>query len=75
MINSQILQSVKQQLVAFANQDSFGSSIEQTFGNKIDQSKLLILRDQWLAEDFSFIPEIDILWGGGARYSQWSLWS
>jgi Ca2+-binding RTX toxin-like protein len=63
MLDPKILQSVKQQLATFANQDSFGSLIEQTFGNKVDQSKLLILRHQWLAGDFSFIPEIEILWG------------
>ncbi len=64
MLNSQSLQTVYKQLVTFAAQDNFEDSIEQIFGSKIDRVKLSILRDRWLNDDFTTIPEIEILSGG-----------
>jgi Ca2+-binding RTX toxin-like protein len=63
MLNPQALQVVKQKLSAFASQDSFESSIEQIFGSKIDKVKLSILRGQLRRNDFSVIPEIEVLAG------------
>jgi Ca2+-binding RTX toxin-like protein len=64
MLNPQALQTVYKQLATFAAQDNFEDSIEQIFGTKIDRVKLSILRNRWLNDDFSVIPEIEILSGG-----------
>jgi hypothetical protein len=61
MINQQYLQFVQGQLAQFAAQDNFESIIFTAFGDRVDLSLLQDLRQQWLAGDFSLIPEIQVL--------------
>jgi serralysin len=64
MINQQYLQFVQGQLAQFATQDNFESIIFTAFGNRVDLLLLQDLRQQWLAGDFSVIPEIQVLENG-----------
>jgi Ca2+-binding RTX toxin-like protein len=64
MINQQYLQFVQGQLAQFAAQDNFESIIFTAFGDRVDLLLLQDLREQWLAGDFSVIPEIQVLENG-----------
>jgi RTX calcium-binding nonapeptide repeat (4 copies)/FG-GAP-like repeat len=64
MINNQYLQIVQLQLAKFAAQDDFLAIITTAFGDRIDLLQLQNLRQQWLNEDFSVIPDIQILASG-----------
>jgi VCBS repeat-containing protein len=64
MINQQYLQFVQGQLAQFAAQDNFESIIFTAFGDRVDLLLLQDLRQQWLAGDFSVIPEIQVVENG-----------
>jgi Ca2+-binding RTX toxin-like protein len=61
MLESQALQVVRQYLAQFAATDDFESSIEMIFGIRIGGAAI---RQQWLSEDFSLIPELRVLANG-----------
>lgn len=64
MINQQYFQFIESQLAQFAAQDNFESIIFTAFGDRVDLLQLQDLRQQWLAGDFSVIPEIQVLENG-----------
>lgn len=64
MLNPQYLESVKVQLAQLAAQANFESIITTAFGANIERTKILKIRNQWLNNDFSFIPPIEILTDG-----------
>jgi hypothetical protein len=61
MLNPQYLELVKVQLAKLATQANFESIITIAFGANIDPTKILKIRNQWLNNDFSVIPPIEIL--------------
>jgi trimeric autotransporter adhesin len=61
MFNHPALQTVQNQLAHLATHSNFSSIIATAFGNRINQSLLQILRQQWLSGNFSVIPEIQVL--------------
>jgi Ca2+-binding RTX toxin-like protein len=58
------LDSVKAQLTQLATQANFESIITTAFGTNIEAAKISQLRQDWLAGDFSVIPQIKILSNG-----------
>lgn len=64
MINSQYLENVQSQLSLFATQSNFNKIITTAFGKQIDPLQVEDLRKQLLADDFSIIPNIQILYNG-----------
>jgi Ca2+-binding RTX toxin-like protein len=61
MLNNQSLQAVQNQLALFAAQGNFDAVMTTAFGNRLDRSKLQLLRQQWLSGNFSVIPDIQVL--------------
>jgi Ca2+-binding RTX toxin-like protein len=64
MLNNQSLQAVQTQLAHFAAQSNFNVMMATAFGNRLNQSKLQLLRQQWLSDNFSIIPDIQVLYQG-----------
>ena len=64
MLNPQYLELVKVQLAQLAAQANFESIITTAFGVNIERTKILKIRNQWLNNDFSVIPPIEILTHG-----------
>jgi YD repeat-containing protein len=63
MLNSQVLQVVRQHLAQFAATDGFEEAIASIFGD--DPSRVgSIVRQQWLDGDFSLIPEVRVVSDG-----------
>jgi trimeric autotransporter adhesin len=61
MISSLSLHAVQNQLALFAAQSNFDAVISTAFGNRVDRTKLQLLRQQWLSGNFSVIPDIQVL--------------
>jgi Ca2+-binding RTX toxin-like protein len=61
MFSPQYLQIIQQQLSQFATQDNFEQIMMTAFGNRINRQQLQNLRQQWLSNDFSVIPKIQVL--------------
>jgi Ca2+-binding RTX toxin-like protein len=64
MLNSIYLSAVQNQLSQFAAQANFSSVFATAFGSSFDPLLLESLQQQWLAGDFSVIPNIVILTNG-----------
>lgn len=64
MLNSQHLEVVQNQLSQFAGQNNFNEIITTAFGDRVDRTQLEILQKQLLSDDFSIIPDIQILSNG-----------
>jgi Ca2+-binding RTX toxin-like protein len=64
MLNPQYLSTVQAQFAQFAAQSNFSAVFATAFGASFDPLLLENLRQQWLAGDFSVIPNIEVLTGG-----------
>jgi Ca2+-binding RTX toxin-like protein len=64
MMKAQYLNLLKVQLAQLASQSNFESIITTAFGTNIEAAKISQLRQDWLAGDFSVIPQIEILSNG-----------
>ncbi|NJL88918.1 MAG: calcium-binding protein [Coleofasciculaceae cyanobacterium SM2_1_6] len=58
-----VLPEVYSTLTGFAGRDDFESVIKQVFGTTYDGAAIEALRQQWLAGDFSALPQLEILPG------------
>jgi uncharacterized repeat protein (TIGR01451 family) len=60
MMNPQSLILFRQYLIQFASANNFDDVITSIFGSDVDQNQLQEIKKQWLTDDFSIVPLIEI---------------
>jgi Ca2+-binding RTX toxin-like protein len=61
MLSPLSFQTVQNQLALFAAQSNFDAVMTTAFGNRMNRTKLQLLRQQWLSGNFNVIPDIQVL--------------
>jgi uncharacterized repeat protein (TIGR01451 family) len=60
MMNPQSLILFRQYLIQFASANNFDDVITSIFGSEVEQNQLQEIKKQWLTDDFSIVPLIEI---------------